>query len=404
MQNTKLMISLNQARDIVAAQLENIKWPIECIPVRQAAGRILAEDQLSPLNIPLFDKSAMDGYAIPAGDQYDEYHVLETVAAGEVPKQKLAADTSIKVMTGAPVPEGTAKVVMIEKTSETDGRVRIVTPDSASHICCKGEDIRRGDVILKAGTILGPADIGNLISVGITNVNVPRRVQIAIISTGNEIVDCREELAAGKIMNANGPMLSALCRRYGLDVVSEQIVPDELDKTVASLKKAMEQADIVVLSGGVSVGQFDFATDAMKRVGLTIHFDRLAVKPGKPMTFASSDGKAVMGLPGNPVAVYLMFHLFVLYAARILSGRKTELALTSLTLGFEFHRRKADRMAFIPCRLGRNGSLAKIDYHGTAHLMALSGSDGFFVVSKTITQLSAGEIVDFISFDEGVRC
>ena len=398
------MISLNQARGIVAAQLENIKLPTERIPVCQAAGCILADDQLSVLDIPPFDKSAMDGFAIPAGDQCDEYYILETVAAGDMPKQKLAAGTAVKVMTGAPVPEGTAKVVMIEKTSEADGKVRIVTPDSARHICCKGEDIRWGDVVLQAGTILGPADIGNLISVGITNINVPRRVQISIISTGNEIVDCREELVAGKIMNANGPMLSALCRRYGLDVVSERIVPDELDMTVASLKEAMEQADIVVLSGGVSVGQFDFVAEAMKRAGLTIHFDRLAVKPGKPMTFASSDGKAVMGLPGNPVAVYLMFHLFVLYAARILSDRKTELVLTSLPLGFEFHRRKADRMAFIPCRLGRNGSLAKIDYHGTAHLMALSGSDGSFVVPKAITQLSAGESVDFIGFYEGVRC
>jgi molybdopterin biosynthesis enzyme len=122
------------------------------------------------------------------------------------------------------------------------------------------------------------------------------------------------------------------------------------------------------------------------------------------MTFAASDGKAVMGLPGNPVAVYLMFHLFVLYAARLLSARKTELALTSLPLGFDFHRRKADRMAFIPCRLASDGSLTKIGYHGTAHLMALSGSDGFFVVPKAVTGLSAGESVDFISFGAPSGC
>jgi molybdopterin molybdotransferase len=235
--------------------------------------------------------------------------------------------------------------------------------------------------------------------VGITRVNVARRVRIGIISSGNEIVDSPDELTEGKIMNANGPVLAALCQHYGLQVVGEQIVPDTLDRTVFVLTEMLAKADIAVLSGGVSVGQFDFVAEAMKQAGLTIHFDRLAVKPGKPMTFASSDdGKAVMGLPGNPVAVYLMFYLFVLYAARLLSGRKTELTFTSLRLGFDFHRRKADRMAFLPCRLQSDGSLEKVDYHGTAHLMALSASDGFFVVPGATTQISAGECVDFINF------
>jgi molybdopterin molybdotransferase len=405
MPETKKMISLDPARRIVAATLENVKVPTETISVRQAAGRVLAADQLSALDIPPFNKSAMDGYAIPAGDDGDEYRVLETVAAGDVPRQKLTTATAVKIMTGAPVPEGTAKVVMIEKTTEANGRVRIVTPDLASHICYKGEDMRCGDVVVAAGAVVGPADIGNLISVGVTNVKVARRVRVGIISTGNEIVDCPDELAAGKIMNANGPMLTALCHTYGLDVVSEQIVPDELDKTVTVLREMMAKSDIVVLSGGVSVGQFDFVAEAMKQAGLTIHFDRLAVKPGKPMTFAASDdGKAVMGLPGNPVAVYLMFHLFVLYAASVVSGRKTEPAFTTLPLGFDFNRRKADRTAFIPCRLTTKGSVEKIDYHGTAHLMALSNSDGFFVVPTSVTQLSAGETVDFISFKRGFGC
>jgi molybdopterin molybdotransferase len=393
------MISLAAAREIVATVIGNVKLPTEEIPLRQATGRILAEDQLSAIDIPPFNKSAMDGYAIPPGKGCDEYRVLETVAAGDIAQQQLTPGTAVKVMTGAPVPEGMVKVVMIEKTSEADGKVRIVRPDSAAHICYKGEDVRCGDVVLPAGTVLGPADIGNLISVGITHINVTRQTRIGIISTGNEIVDSPDELTEGKIMNANGPVLAALCQKYGLEVVGEQIAPDALDKTVSTLTEMMTKADIVVLSGGVSVGQFDFVAEAMKQAGLTIRFDRLAVKPGKPMTFASSDdGKAVMGLPGNPVAVYLMFHLFVLYAARLLSGRKTELTSSTLPLGFAFHRRKADRMAFIPCRFQPDGSLGKIDYHGTAHLMALSGSDGFFMVPKEITKLSAGEKVNFINF------
>jgi molybdopterin molybdotransferase len=399
MPHTNKMISLVSARQIVAEAIGDIKLPTEDVSVRHAAGRILSQDQLSAIDIPPFNKSAMDGYAIPPGDGCEEYRLLETVAAGDVPRYKLTAGTAVKVMTGAPVPEGAEKVVMIEKTTEANGLLRVVSPDSASHICYRGEDIRRGDVVLSAGTVLGPADIGNLISVGITRVSVTRRVRIGIIATGNEIVDCPNQLAEGKIMNANGPVLSALCQRYGLDVVDEVIVPDELDKTISVLEDMMARADIVVLSGGVSVGQFDFVAEAMKQAGVTVHFDRLAVKPGKPMTFASlEDGKVVMGLPGNPVAVYLMFHFFVLYAARLLSGRKTELAFTALPLGFNFHRRKADRTAFVPCRLQPDGSLGKIDYHGTAHLMVLSGSDGFFRVPKATTRISAGESVDFINF------
>ena len=197
-------------------------------------------------------------------------------------------------------------------------------------------------------------------------------------------------------MNSNGPTLAALCQRYYLEIVSEQIVPDQLDVTIAILKETMDKADIVVLSGGVSVGQFDYVAEAMKQVGLTIHFDRVCVKPGKPMTFACSDEKFVFGLPGNPVAVYLMFHLFVLRTARMLSGSKADLRFTSLPLGFDFRRRKAERMGFLPCRLDRNGTLQEIDYHGTAHLQALLGSDGFFVVPAGQTHIPAGEKVDFL--------
>lgn len=390
------MISLEEALTIVDHRIEKTQLPTEMLSVRDAIGRVVAEDQRSTLDIPPFDKSAMDGYAIPAGQDFGRFRILETVAAGDVPRQKLTRGTAIKVMTGAPVPEGTAKVVMIEKTRHSDGHVDILEVDSSQHICRKGEDIRCGDVVLKAGALLGPLEIGNLISVGITKVKVVRPVRIGIISTGNEIVDCPDELAAGKIMNSNGPMLVALCQKYHLEIVSQKIVPDQLDATIAILQETMANADIVVLSGGVSVGQFDYVAEAMKQAGLKIHFDRVCVKPGKPMTFASLDENIVFGLPGNPVAVYLMFHLFVLRAARMLSGCKVELPFVSLPLGFHFRRRKAERTGFLPCRLDRNGTLQEIDYHGTAHLQALLSSDGFFVIPAGQTHIPAGENVEFL--------
>lgn len=390
------MIPFEEAMNILRCQLRNRKLPTESVPIQEAIGRVIREDQFSALDIPPFDKSSVDGFAVGDDQGFSQYRILETVAAGDVPFKKLEPGTATKIMTGAPVPEGTVKVIMAENTSETDGRMRIVTPEDAVNIFRKGEDIRRGDKIISAGTVLGVQEIGNLISVGITHVNAACPVRVGIISTGNEIVDDPAQLTAGKIMDTNGPMLVGLCRQYGFEVVSRTHIQDQMDATVSALGKSLEQADMLILSGGVSVGQFDFVTKALEQIGMTIHFNRLCVKPGKPMTFATSDSKVVLGLPGNPVAVFLMFHLFVLTAARQMAGCQTEFRGVRLPLGFNFHRRKADRTGFIPCQLGRDGKLKKVEYHGSAHLRALLDCDGFFIVPKDVSSLSQGQTVDYV--------
>jgi molybdopterin molybdotransferase len=400
MPETKEMILLAEALEILERELAAASLPIETIPVRKALCRTVVEDQIACLDLPPFDKSAMDGYAVGARDERDEYRVLETIAAGDIPSKNLIAGTAAKVMTGAAVPDGTAKVIMVEETREEDGKIHVLSHSKTANICYKGEDIRRGDVVLRAPAVLGPLEIANLIAVGITEVKVTKPIRIAILATGNEIVDSPNQLQPGKIMNSNGPMLEGLCRKYSLEIATRAIVTDEPNATVSAIREALNNADIVVLSGGVSVGDFDFVPEAIKRVGLQLHFNRIAVKPGKPMTFASSDGKVVFGLPGNPVAVYLMFHLFVLYAARLMAGRKPRVHYISLPLACDFHRRKTQRLAFLPCQLVRNGMLEPTEYHGTAHLRALLNSDGFFVVPKGTTEILAGEKVDYLSIKE----
>ena len=394
------MIRLNEALDIVE-QLVGITLPSETVPVREALGRTVLTDQISQLDMPPFDKSAMDGYAIPAGDGGDEYRVLETVPAGGVPSQSLSAGTATKVMTGAPVPEGTDRVVMVEQTCETDGKVRILSPCESTNICRQGEDVRAGDVILRAPRGIGPLEIANLIAVGVTEVEVARRLRVSIVSTGDEIVDLPEQLVAGKIMNSNGPLMAALCQKHGLEIVGNVTAPDESAATISILRDALEKADIVLLSGGVSVGDFDYVAEAMREVGLTLHFNRVAVKPGKPMTFASGAGKVVFGLPGNPVAVYVMFHLFVLYAARLLVGDKGRARHVALPLAGSYRRRNAKRIEYVPCRLTEQGQLESTRYHGSAHLQALLDCDGFFVVPREVQEISAGEKVDFVGLKGG---
>ncbi len=400
MSEIREVISLTEALQIVEQKLAGITLSVETIPVRQALFRTIVENQIARLDLPPFNKSAMDGYAVPAGNEQEEYHVLETIPAGGIPSRPLTAGTATKVMTGAPVPDGTGKVIMVEQTCETNGKVRILTHSNEVNICRKGEDVCAGDVILHAPAVLGPLEIASLISVGITEVKVAQPVRIAILSTGDEIVDLPNQLVPGKIINSNGPMLASLCQKYSLEVVVNAIVTDDRNTTISALCEALNNANIVVLSGGVSVGDYDFVTDAMEQVGLQLHFNRLAVKPGKPTTFASSGKKIAFGLPGNPVAVYLMFHLFVLYTARLMTGKKLIVRHVTLPLADDFHRRRAKRLAYLPCRLMQNGLIEQTEYHGTAHLQALLDSDGFFIIPKGVKDISAGEKVSYISIKD----
>jgi molybdopterin molybdotransferase len=397
------MIDLAEALAIVDRTLVPLRLSRERIKVTEAGGRIAVEDLFSRLDLPAFDKSAMDGYALPEGDERDSYRLLETVAAGSTPTRKLEPGTASRVMTGAPVPEGTGRVVMQEYTSESDGYVHVRDSDISLNICRKGEDVRVGDLVLRAPARLGPLQIANLVSCGISELEVARRLRAAVLCTGNEIVDTPELPGPGKIMNSNGPLLSALCRRHELEVVLASTVRDDFQATVDALQQAVARADIAIVAGGVSVGDYDFVGEALVAAGLTRHFDRVATKPGKPMTFASVPGKAVFGLPGNPVSVYLAFHLYVVRAAGLLTGCRAEARHFSLPLRSSFSRRKAERLEYVPCRVTAEGDLQQVDFHGSAHLQALSEADGFFAVPRGATELEAGEKVSFLPIRGDLR-
>lgn len=389
------MILLDKALGIVDGCAASIALDTEMIDVRDSAGRVLACDAVSQLALPPFNKSAMDGYAVMDGDERDEYEVLEFIAAGCVPTLALKPATASKVMTGAPVPQGAGKVIMVEFTEEADGVVKVSRHSEKSNICVMGEDVKPGDVVLKAPVSLGALEVANLISCGISKVQVFKKVRVAILSTGDEIVDDPEDIAPGKIMDSNGPLLAGLCGKYALDVTCQSAVKDDRQSTAQAIKSALLSSDIVILSGGVSMGDLDFVDTAMGDIGLKVHFNRLAVKPGRPMTFASADNKAVFGLPGNPVSVYLMFHLFVLRAAMTAYGMKPA-ELIELPISEDFKRKKTDRALFAPGVITTGGKVKPVKYHGSAHLIALMKADGFFFVEKGIGAIAVDEKVKFM--------
>lgn len=395
MTETNTMIPMDQAFSILDETLQGFRLATQTLPLTEALDRVISTDQKSRLDLPPFDKSAMDGYAILAGDQRDEYRLIETVPAGKLGTRELAQGTTVKVMTGAVVPAGAGQVIMLEHTQEQGGRVKILKRGGPTHICKQGEDVKTGDVILKAGTRLGAVEIANLISAGITEVEVFRRPRLSIISTGDEIVDDPGEIGPGKIMNSNGPMLAALAQQHSMEVLGRRTLRDDEETTRRNIREALEEADIVLLSGGVSVGEFDYVLGSLDEAGLQIRFSRLAVKPGKPTVFSWSGGKCAFGLPGNPVSSFLMFHLFVLRAVARMTGSPPPVREIRLRLSKDFSRRRLERLEFVPARLTEDGWVEVVEFHGSAHLAAVLAADGFLQAPVGIPRLKAGEDVIF---------
>lgn len=395
MKDGATLLSIADAFRVVDEALAGARLPAETAPTRAAADRVLARAHESRLDLPPFDKAAVDGYAIPAGADAAQYRLVRTVAAGQSHSAPLRAGETVKVMTGAPVPPGTARVVM-QEDAEQDGELVRVSHGGAANYCPRGEDLRRGDVVLPAGSVLRPLDAANLIGCGIVEVEVVRRPRVSIISTGDEIVDQPGRLEPGKIMNVNGPLLAGLAAAHGLEVAGEVSVADAPEALSRAIEDGLARADMVVLSGGVSVGEFDFVLDTFGRAGLRLHFARLAVKPGKPTAFATGRGKAVFGLPGNPLAVFLMFHLLVLRAAARLTGAAPPLRVFMLPLAGAFKRRHAERTEYAPGRLTAEGRIEPLPCHGSAHLMAMTRADGFFAAPAGVKELLPGAAVEFL--------
>lgn len=391
------MILLSKAFSLVDSTLVGKCLKTKKLAVQDSLGFFLATDQISKLQLPPFNKSAMDGYAVCANDDRDEYKVLEFIPAGSVPTLALTTGCATKVMTGAAVPENSGKVIMVEFTEEKDGIVKVTSHSSRTNICLKGEDVNTGDTILYAPVRIDALEIANLISCGIEEVEVFEPVKVSVISTGDEIVDSFDKITPGKIMDCNGPLLCNLCKQNGLEVVGCYTVADDRAKTGAIISKAVDESDIVILSGGVSMGDLDFVDTAMRDIGLEVHYNRVAVKPGKPMTYATKDKKAIFGLPGNPVSVYLMFHIFVMRAVKKMLGMNSEIDFISYELAETYKRKKKDRAQFVPCKITKNGKIKPIKYHGSAHLIALMQSDGFFIIEKEVSEIAKGKTVSFMS-------
>ncbi len=365
------------------------------VPIMESMGKGLAADIRSDMNMPPFDKSAMDGYACRRQDLKNELTVIEMIPAGGFPRKKIGENECAKIMTGAPVPDGADTVIMVEHTRQVaDNKIVFLKEHSKSNICQKAEDVRQGEMVLKKGTHIQPKHIPVMASVGVTETKVYRCPRIAIIATGNELVEPGSKPDKAQIRNTNAYQLMAQSRQMGLPVKYMGLAKDTHGEIMGLLKKAQTVAEIIILTGGVSMGDFDFVPGILKENGVKVLFHGIYAKPGKRTLFGVGNKQWFFGLPGNPVSSFVQFEMLVKPLIYKIMGINERPLVLKLPLNDNYHRKSGGRKAFQPVKILENGSVGQIDYHGSAHMNALSYAQGLMIIEKGITELKKGELVN----------
>ncbi|MBK5050344.1 gephyrin-like molybdotransferase Glp [Paraburkholderia domus] len=386
----------------------------ESIPTLDALNRVLSADVISPLDVPPMNTSSMDGYAIHADDLATNGNrrlpVSQRIPAGHAP-EPLKPGTAARIFTGATVPRGADAIVMQEQTEAAGNEVTILhSPAPGEWITAQGADIRSGSVILPAGTRLTPQALGLAASVGCAELQVRRRVKVAVFFTGDELTMPGEPLKPGAIYNSNRFTLRGLLEKLGCDVTDYGIVPDKLDATRATLREAAQAHDLILTCGGVSVGEEDHVKPAVEAEG-RLSMWQIAMKPGKPLAFgavrraaqqtdaAPSAETFFIGLPGNPVSSFATFLLFVRPFVLLLAGMRT-VAPRALSLRADFTQKKADRRnEFLRARINAAGGLDLFPNQSSAVLTSTVWGDGL-IDNPPNHAISVGETVRFIPFSE----
>ncbi|MEN8222512.1 MAG: gephyrin-like molybdotransferase Glp [Acidobacteriota bacterium] len=366
---------------------------IEELPLLESGGRILAEDICSEIEMPPFNKSAMDGYAVVSDDSSEKFEIIETIPAGKFPEKKVGKGQCSRIMTGAPLPAGADRVIKVEVTREEGEFMYITGNDPAGNVCVRGEDIKTGDRILEKGKIMRAAEIGAAASLGNNRVKVYKKVRAGLITTGSEIREPGEILVPGQIYNSNGYSLSAQLLSSGAEVIEKKIVRDERAELMNELGKMIDNTELSIISGGVSMGEFDLVPEVLEELGVKVHFNKVAVKPGKPTLFGTRGDKVVFGLPGNPVSTFVIFEILVKPLLMRMAGSRYSPVIIKGRLEEGYKRKKTERDFYVPV-FYENGLVHLLDYHGSAHFVSLIKSNGLLKISRGVSEIPRGEIVD----------
>ncbi len=397
------MIDVAEAWALIAAAARPL--PAEIRPLRDAVGRVAVETVRSPLDLPGFDRSAMDGFAVRAADTAPgsaPLRVVGAIAAGEDPALTVGPGEAVGITTGAALPAG-ADAVLRSELAETDDQGRVVageTLEAGRFVRFRGEDIASGDVLLDAGRALTVQRLSALAAAGVSGITVRRAARVHLLTTGDELVMAGAPLGPGQIHDSNGPVLAQLAGAAGAEVNDHGAAPDEPEAIAAGVRSALEQADVLVISGGVSVGEHDHVKSVLAREGVEELFWRVRLKPGKPLFCGIRGDTFVFGLPGNPLSVVVCFLAFVEPLLRRLHG-EPDAAMRLLPARLAVPASAEDgRTTFLTARLARgaDGMLeaTPTTRQGSHMTGALAEADGFVVAPHDAGELQAGDRVDVL--------
>ncbi|NOY99679.1 MAG: molybdopterin molybdotransferase MoeA [Chloroflexi bacterium] len=404
------LISVHEARERILSHFD----PVETtqLPLAQAAGRVLAADIRAADDLPPFDNSSMDGFAVIAADLADAaantprtLRVVDDIPAGHAPAIEIKPGQAARIMTGAPLPAGADAVVPVEETDFNDRSpgtplpeyVQIFKPPPVgANIRKQGSDVRAGQSMLTAGHMLRPQDVGMLAMLGVALAPVYRRPRIALLSSGDELIPVEAPLSPGKIRDANSYTLAALIEESGSDVIRLGVAADQRESVQALLDQAVEQrADLILSSAGVSVGAFDFVKDVVEAHG-SLNFWRVNMRPGKPLTFGEYRGVRFIGLPGNPVSAFVGFTVFVRPALEKMSGR-TPLDPPRVRVRLSEPIRSDGRESYLRAIVSKEGGAltARLTGHqGSGNLLSLVQANALLILRAGVKFLAPGEEVD----------
>jgi molybdopterin molybdotransferase len=377
--------------------------PLEAVslPLAECLGLTLAEDVVSGIDSPPFDKSLMDGYAIRSADLNEgtaTLQVVEVITAGTVPTKPVLAGQATQIMTGAPIPAGADQVVMVEHTERVGDSVRVTPKGTKSNIVLRGESVRSGSVVLTAGTKLNGSRIGALAELGFAHVLVHRRPTVAILATGDELVPIDQQPGPGQIRNSNESMLVAQVQAAGAIAVPLGVARDDRDDLRAKIARGL-QSDLLVLSGGVSAGTLDLVPSELTAAGVTEVFHKVEMKPGKPIWFGSRPACYVFGLPGNPVSSLVCCELFVRTAIRRLMGEPASPPQSVPARLEHSYSARQDRPTYHPARLTWSSAgpvVTLVPWHGSSDLCGTVAANAMALLPGDGREYQVGDLLETI--------
>jgi molybdopterin molybdotransferase len=390
------MLSLAEARSLIERQIH----PLDAttMALSEAHGRILREDILAPEDMPAFDRSAMDGYAIDAEDSSERFRVMCEIQAGQTPSGRIGRGECARIFTGAPIPEGASKVIMQEDVTRDGEWITVRERDPQAWIRYRGEDAKRGEMLLAAGARLRAGELSLLAQVGATKPAVSHAPRVLHFATGDELVDPSATPRMGQIRDSNSTLIAGLLGEAGAELVAQGRCGDDLHKLVGAVREhPPESWDTLLLSGGASVGDYDFGARALTELGFAIHFRQVSMRPGKPLVFATRERQVAFVIPGNPVSHFATFQVAIRLALERLEGAAPSWALTKIELAERLPAKPNERLTLWPAHVAVIDGVLRarpLAWQSSGDLRGLLGANALLTIAPGASGADKGELFD----------